>query len=333
MEFLRSYIRAWIILTVATITLTRGSIAQDVGEYPLHDNGLNKVRLSDAGHVSFFLLTPSQVVQWDHYSFKVNGERLFVFSGEFHYWRIPVPEVWEDLLEKVKAAGFTAFATYAHWGYHSPNPSTLDFENGAHDFTRLLDIAKKVGLYAIVRPGPYVNAETNAGGFPGWLLTGEYGTLRNNDSRYTDAWAPFFSKYSEIVSDYLVTNDDYTFIYQIENEYGEQWIGSPTDKVPNPTATAYMELLEAAARKNGIDVPLLANDPNMNDKSWSKDFSNAGGNLDVYGVDSYPSVGSASGKRLDLPLLIIVLSVLELQHRGMHRYQWRIRSLPSNELP
>lgn len=60
------------------------------GQYPLHDNGLNKV------------------VQWDHYSFKVNDQRLFVFSGELHYWRIPVPEVWEDLLEKIKAAGFTA---------------------------------------------------------------------------------------------------------------------------------------------------------------------------------------------------------------------------------
>jgi hypothetical protein len=60
--------------------------------WPLHDNGLN------------------DLVQWDHYSFKINGRRIFVFSGELHYWRIPVPEVWEDLLEKIKAAGFTAFA-------------------------------------------------------------------------------------------------------------------------------------------------------------------------------------------------------------------------------
>lgn len=58
-----------------------------IGAWPLHDNGL------------------SDVVQWDHYSFKVNGKRLFVFSGEIHYWRIPVYEVWEDLLEKIKAAG------------------------------------------------------------------------------------------------------------------------------------------------------------------------------------------------------------------------------------
>jgi hypothetical protein len=63
-------------------------------QWPLHDNGLN------------------DVVQWDHYSFKVNGKRLFIFSGELHYWRIPVPEVWEDILEKIKAAGFTVSALF-----------------------------------------------------------------------------------------------------------------------------------------------------------------------------------------------------------------------------
>ncbi|KAF2457709.1 glycoside hydrolase superfamily [Lineolata rhizophorae] len=255
-----------------------GVSAQEDGssQWPLHDNGLN------------------EAVEWDHYSFKIHGERIFIFSGEIHYWRIPVPEVWEDILEKIKAAGFTSFAFYGHWGYHHPNPSTLDFENGAHDITPLFEIAKRVGLYVIVRPGPYVNAETNAGCFPGWLTTGEYGTLRNNDTRYTDAWTPYMSEYSELVSNYQVSQGENVYLYQIENEYGEQWIGDPTDKVPNPTATAYMDALEATARANGIDVPLIANDPNMRVLSWSEDFSDAGGNVDVYGLDSYPSCWSCN---------------------------------------
>lgn len=135
------------ILAFAASFLPIGLVqGQNVTEWPIHDNGFNKV------------------VQWDHYSFIVNGKRLFVFSGELHYWRIPVPELWEDILEKIKAAGFTAFAFYSHWGYHSPNNKTLDFTTGAHNFEPLLELAKKVGLYVIVRPGPYVNAETNAGG-------------------------------------------------------------------------------------------------------------------------------------------------------------------------
>lgn len=60
-------------------------LAASAQQWPLHDDGLN------------------DVVQWDHYSMIVDGERLFFWSGEFHYWRIPVPELWHDILEKIKA--------------------------------------------------------------------------------------------------------------------------------------------------------------------------------------------------------------------------------------
>lgn len=247
---------------------------QPTTEWPLHDDGLN------------------EVVQWDHYSFQINSQRIFVFSGEFHYWRIPVPGLWRDILEKIKAAGFTAFAFYANWAYHAPNNQTLDFTTGAHDFSPLFELAKELGLYIIVRPGPYVNAEASAGGFPLWLTTGEYGSLRNNDTRYTNAWTPYFTKMSQITSKYQVTNGENAMVYQIENEYGDQWVGSASKRVPNEDAISYMELLEANARANGITVPLTANDPNMNSHSWGSDWSNEGGNVDVAGVDSYPSVSS-----------------------------------------
>ncbi|KAF4637265.1 hypothetical protein G7Y89_g814 [Cudoniella acicularis] len=201
---------------------------------------------------------------------KVNVSRM-------HYWRIPVPELWRDILQKVKAAG--------------SKDGSLDFESGSRNFTGLFDIAKEVGLYILFRPGPYVNAEANAGGFPGWLTTGAYGTLRNNDTRYTNAWSPFFSEISQIVSKHQVTNGGNVFIYQIENEYGDQWTNVAA-RTPDYPAISYMELLEASARSNGINIPLIHNNPNMNTKSWSKDFSNQGGNVDVYAVDHYPSCWS-----------------------------------------
>lgn len=70
----------------------------------------------------------------------------------------------------------------------------------------------------LFRPGPYVNAEANAGGFPLWLTTGAYGTLRNNDTRYTAAWEPYFSKLSEIVSEYLITKGGNVILYQVSSE-------------------------------------------------------------------------------------------------------------------
>ncbi|KAJ5819060.1 beta-galactosidase B [Penicillium riverlandense] len=262
----------WFFLALLGFSLSSGASTQEeTTQWPLHNDGLNKV------------------VQWDHYSFQVNDQRIFIFSGEFHYWRIPVPGLWRDILEKIKAAGFTAFAFYANWAYHAPNNHTLDFSTGAHDIRPLFELAKEIGLYIIVRPGPYINAEVTAGGFPLWLTTGDYGSLRNNDTRYTKAWTPYFSEMSQVTSKYQVTDGENALCYQIENEYGDQWVGNPSERDPNETAISYMELLEANARKNGITVPLTSNDPNMNTHSWGSDWSNDGGNVDVSGVDSYPS--------------------------------------------
>lgn len=50
-------------------------------------------------------------VTWDKYSLSVKGERVFVFSGEFHYQRLPVPELWLDVFQKLRSNGFNAVSS------------------------------------------------------------------------------------------------------------------------------------------------------------------------------------------------------------------------------
>jgi hypothetical protein len=64
------------------------------------------------------------VVSWDKYSLKINGERVFLFAGEFHYQRLPVPELWPDIFEKFKAHGLNAVRYVM--GSHTPS----SFSNG-----------------------------------------------------------------------------------------------------------------------------------------------------------------------------------------------------------
>jgi beta-galactosidase GanA len=91
-----------------------------------------------------------------------------------------------------------------------------------------------------------------------------------------------------------VTKGGNALVYQIENEYGEQWKDT-AKKIPSEDAGRYMQALEDSARANGIDIPLIHNDPNMNTKSWSNDFApGAVGNVDVAGLDSYPSCWSCN---------------------------------------
>jgi hypothetical protein len=50
-------------------------------------------------------------VTWDKYSLSIKGERVFVFSGEFHYQRLPVPELWLDVFQKLRSNGFNAVSS------------------------------------------------------------------------------------------------------------------------------------------------------------------------------------------------------------------------------
>jgi beta-galactosidase GanA len=231
------------------------------------------------------------VVEWDHYSLLIDSERYFLFSGEFHPFRIPVPELWEDILQKVKALGMRMISVYLHWGFHAPDADTLDFETAAHNIERFFEMARDIGLYVQVRPGPYINAETNAGGLPPWVITGEYGTtLRTNSTAWTEAWTPYQTFIAQLVQRYQVTENGTVLLYQIENEDSVQW-SSVSAKTPSATNVAYFKLLEANARDNGIVIPTIHNAANMNGKSWSTDYDTvgAGGDVDITGLDSYVS--------------------------------------------
>lgn len=70
-------------------------------------------------------------------------------------------------------------------------------------------------MYMIIRPGPYVNAESNAGGYPLWLTAGEYGVLRTNDTKYTEAWMSYWSTVSQIVKPHLITNGGNVIMFQV----------------------------------------------------------------------------------------------------------------------
>jgi hypothetical protein len=50
-------------------------------------------------------------VTWDKYSLSVKGERIYIFSGEFHYQRLPVPELWLDVFQKLRSNGFNAVSS------------------------------------------------------------------------------------------------------------------------------------------------------------------------------------------------------------------------------
>ena len=111
---------------------------------------------------------PEQV-SYDASSLLIGGKRVFITAGEFDPWRTPSPSLWLDDLQKMKADGYNAVTVYFDWDYTSPSPGVYDF-GGVRDMNEFLNMAQQAGLYVIARPGPYINAETDGGGIPSWVL-------------------------------------------------------------------------------------------------------------------------------------------------------------------
>ncbi|KAK1842878.1 beta-galactosidase [Colletotrichum chrysophilum] len=224
----------------------------------------------------------TDVVSWDKYSLSVNNTRVFIYSAEFHYQRLPNPDLWLDVLQKFKANGFNTVSIYFFWSYHSASEGVFDFETAGKNIQRLFDDCKAAGLYVIARAGPYCNAETNGGGLALWGSDGRFGKIRTSDENYYKGWLPFITEVGKIIAANQIANGGPVILNQVENEYQE------TVYQANNTAVVYMEQIKKAFKDAGVIVPLTHNEKGMRSRSWSTDYNNVGGAINVYGLDSYP---------------------------------------------
>lgn len=96
------------------------------------------------------------------------GDRTIpLLAASVHYYGVE-PSEWRTALRAIKEHGFRLVDTYVPWGVHEIAPGEFDFgsRSARRDLKRFLRIAQEQGLYAIVRPGPHINAELTFFGIP-----------------------------------------------------------------------------------------------------------------------------------------------------------------------
>lgn len=187
------------------------------------------------------------ILSYNDKDFLMDGKPFRILSGAIHYFRV-VPQYWEDRLKKLKACGFNTVETYTSWNLHERKEGQFDF-SGMLDIEQFIKTAEKLGLYVILRPGPYICAEFEFGGLPSWLLTYPSMRLRCNDKLFLEKVSNYYSKLFEYVRPHLSTNGGNVIAVQIENEYGSY--GNDKD---------YLNAIVDIYRQNGIDCLLFTSD-------------------------------------------------------------------------
>ncbi|TCC55347.1 beta-galactosidase [Kribbella pittospori] len=208
--------------------------------------------------------------------FLLDGAPFRILSGALHYFRVH-PDSWADRIEKARLMGLNTIETYVPWNAHSPRPGVFD-TTGILDLERFLREVAAAGLYAIVRPGPYICAEWDNGGLPAWLFREPGVGVRRNEPRFLAAIEEYLDAVLRIVRPLQVDEGGPVLLVQVENEYGA--FGDDQ---------TYLKAVAEIIRNAGITVPLVTVDQPV-------DAMLAAGGLD--GVLRTASFGSRAGERL-----------------------------------
>jgi len=156
-------------------------------------------------------------VTFDERSVTVRGRRLLVSSGEIHYAR-STRAMWPALLQRSKALGLNTIATYLFWNFHETRRGVYDF-TGDRDLGHFLDLCQEHKLGVFLRPGPYICAEWNFGGYPPYLRDEPGITIRTLNKPYTDRVEEYYRRIAEVVRPRLASNGGPIMLVQVENEY------------------------------------------------------------------------------------------------------------------
>ncbi|AWO99390.1 putative beta-galactosidase-1-like protein 2 isoform 2 [Scophthalmus maximus] len=179
--------------------------------------------------------------------FTLERKPFRVLGGSIHYFRVPRAH-WEDRLLKMKACGLNTLTTYVPWNLHEPERGVFNFEDQL-DIEAYLRLAASLGLWVILRPGPYICAEWDLGGLPSWLLRDENMKLRTTYPGFTGAVDAFFDQLVGRVVPHQYSQGGPIIAVQVENEYGSY-----------AEDTEYMPFVKEALLSRGIAELLLTSD-------------------------------------------------------------------------
>ncbi|MFD6435916.1 beta-galactosidase family protein [Streptomyces venezuelae] len=177
--------------------------------------------------------------------FEVDGRPVRLLSGAMHYFRVHEAQ-WGHRLAMLRAMGLNCVETYVPWNLHEPRPGVY---RDVEALGRFLDAAREAGLWAIVRPGPYICAEWENGGLPHWLTGAVGARARTRDEEYLGHVSRWFRRLLPQVVERQWHRGGPVIMVQVENEYGSY--GSDS---------VYLRRLADLLLAEGVEVPLFTSD-------------------------------------------------------------------------
>jgi len=228
-----------------------------------------------------------EVIRYDADCLTIKGQDTLILSGSIHYFRVPRSQ-WADRLHKLRLAGLNCVETPIPWNWHERREGRSDLA----DLADFLAAAQAEGLWVILRVGPYVGVEWDAGGLPAWLLA--KGVAPGGSAEYLTWARHWFDQVLPVIKPRQITAGGPVIMLVLESG----------------AATA---ALHDAVRQAGIQVPLAA----IGSEAAAGAFTAAAGDL-VAGISLFPrwdlpaaasQLAALRAKEIEAPLAALELGI------------------------
>jgi beta-galactosidase len=194
--------------------------------------------------------------------FTIKGNPVFLRGGEMHPSRIP-QELWRDRMTRLRRAGYNCVQNYMFWNMIEPVQGQFHLDSTGLDMDAWCSALESVGMYGIVRAGPYCCAEWDYGGFPPWLADVSNLNYRVSNGPFMGLVDAYWRKAFPPFLKHQITKGGCIIGAQLENEY---W---------NTDNTYYNHLVDTA-RALGLEVPFVWSQVNHGNDPWPPAFSTGG---------------------------------------------------------
>ncbi|MEY2159302.1 beta-galactosidase [Rhodanobacter sp. FW510-T8] len=179
----------------------------------------------------------------------LDGQPLQIRSGEMHPARIPA-EYWLHRIRMAKAMGLNTISIYLMWNHLEREPGEFDLRTGNRDFVRFIRLCQSEGMWAYLRPGPYICGEWDYGGLPPYLLRKPDIRVRDKDDiDYMAAVRRYIGTIASQIAPLMACNGGPVLMLQVENEYAS--FGHDL---------GYLKQLRALWEAHGIHGPFTISD-------------------------------------------------------------------------
>lgn len=161
--------------------------------------------------------------------FKSNEFTKPILSVELQYYRVR-KDKWDMMLTRMAQYNANTISSYVCWAWHEYDEGRFDFRGETipeRDLIGFVELVGKRGFKLILKPGPYIDAELNAGGVPEWVFENYPETIAKNSLgrqiMHSDSEMPRASylhpKYLELTEKY------YKALFSAIGKY--QWPNGP----------------------------------------------------------------------------------------------------------